>query len=356
MADFLVRRDDLLSTRIDDTPHERPLGAGEARLRIERFGFTANNVTYGAFGEAMGYWRFFPAPDGWGRIPVWGFGEVTASEAPGVAPGQRFFGYFPMASAVTMRPQPDAVGFHDAAEHRAELPATYNRYFAATPQAGFAPEHDAATAVMRPLFMTGWLIARQLAGDGDGGAVALASASSKTAYSTAYALAQQHGAPAIMGLTSARTADFVRGLGFYDTVLTYDEVGRLPRGEALRFVDMAGDADLRRAVHEHLGDDLRASVVVGATHWDHASLGTGGELPGPAPEFFFAPTVAETLAAQIGAAELQRQIGTSWLGFLEPLAAILDLEETSGADAVERVYRSFLDGTADPRKGHVLSL
>jgi hypothetical protein len=355
MADFLVRRDDLRTTRVDEDAVEAPLGPGEARLRIERFGFTANNVTYGAFGDAMGYWRFFPAQDGWGRIPVWGFAEVVASEAQGIEPGQRFYGYFPMASAVTMRPQPGGGGFQDISPHRAELPATYNRYFEATPEAGFAPEHDAASAVMRPLFMTGWLIARHLE-DGASAPVALASASSKTAYSTAYALNQQEDAPAVIGLTSARNAEFVRGLGFYDTVLTYEEADQLPRGEALRFVDMAGDADLRRAVHEHLGDDLEASIVVGATHWDHASLDAGGDLPGPAPQFFFAPAVIEQLATELGPGELQRQIGASWMGFLEPLERIIEIEEDSGPEAVERVYRSFLDGTADPRKGHVLSI
>ena len=281
MADFLVRRDDLRTTRVDD-PQEGPLADGEARLRVERFGFTANNVTYGAFGEQMGYWRFFPADEGWGRIPVWGFGEVIESQATDIEPGQRFYGYFPMSSTATMRPRAGGEGFEDAAEHRAGLPATYNRYFEATPAAGFAREHDAATAVMRPLFMTGWLIAQELA-TGGGGTVALASASSKTAYTTAYALSQLDDPPAVIALTSARNTDFVRSLGFYDTVLTYDEADQLPRGEDLRYVDMAGDADLRRSVHEHLGDDLRASIVVGATHWDHASLDTGGGLPGPAP-------------------------------------------------------------------------
>src|SRR3954454_21774604 len=124
MADFLVRRDDLRTTRVDDDVDEAPLNDGEARLRVERFGFTANNVTYAAFGEQMGYWRFFPAEDGWGRIPVWGFGAVVESQAPGIDPGDRFYGYFPMASTATLRPQPTASGFEDAAGHRASLPAT----------------------------------------------------------------------------------------------------------------------------------------------------------------------------------------------------------------------------------------
>ena len=349
MADFLVRLDDLRTTTVEE-PGAAPLGDGEARLRVERFGFTANNLTYGAFGDVMGYWRFFPAPDGWGRIPVWGFGTVTDSNAPGIEPGQRYYGYFPMSSSVVLRPRAITGGFEDAAAHRAELPPTYNRYLEATPAAGFAPEHDNANAVMRPLYMTGWLLGRHLAG---GGPVALTSASSKTAYCAAHALE----APSIIGLTSARNAEFVRSLGFYDTVLTYDEADQLPRGEGLRYVDMAGDPVLRRAVHEHLGDDLAASIVVGATHWDQASLETGGgPLPGPAPEFFFAPAVAEQLIGELGATEFQRRIGADWLAFIEPLSRILEIEEATGPEAVERVYRSFLDGTADPRTGHVLNL
>src|SRR4051794_41711280 len=98
MADFLVRRDDLRITRVDDDAGEAPLKDGQSRLRVERFGFTANNVTYGAFGESMGYWRFFPAQAGWGPVPVWGFRRGTGSPAPGGGPGQRFYGYLPLPS------------------------------------------------------------------------------------------------------------------------------------------------------------------------------------------------------------------------------------------------------------------
>ena len=54
-----------------------PFAEGEARLRVERFALTANNVTYGVVGDRIGYWRFFPASDdAWGVIPVWGTAEV----------------------------------------------------------------------------------------------------------------------------------------------------------------------------------------------------------------------------------------------------------------------------------------
>ncbi len=99
---------------------------GEIRLRVERFGLTANNVTYGAFGDQLGYWRFFPAPEGWGRIPVWGFGVVTASGVDGVAVGERFYGYFPMSSTVTLQPRVDGAGFVECSPARADLWSAYN--------------------------------------------------------------------------------------------------------------------------------------------------------------------------------------------------------------------------------------
>ena len=84
MTDFLVKRDDLRQCSIVESPTPE-IGPGEALLRVVTFGMTANNVTYGVFGEAMSYWDFFPAAQGWGRIPVWGFAEVERSEAEGVS-------------------------------------------------------------------------------------------------------------------------------------------------------------------------------------------------------------------------------------------------------------------------------
>ena len=103
MSDFLVKRDDLRECRVADS--EPPgLEPGQALLRVERFGLTANNVTYAVMGEAMSYWDFFPAVDGWGRVPMWGFAEVERSEADGVAAGTRVYGYLPPSSHLLVAP------------------------------------------------------------------------------------------------------------------------------------------------------------------------------------------------------------------------------------------------------------
>ena len=81
--DLLVSRADLTETTVRET--EPPaLTEGQALLRVDRVGVTANNVTYALFGDAMHYWDFFPAEPGWGRVPLWGFADVEQSTVEGV--------------------------------------------------------------------------------------------------------------------------------------------------------------------------------------------------------------------------------------------------------------------------------
>ena len=69
-----------------------------AEVKVTRFAFTANNITYAALGDHLKYWQLFPAPEGFGIVPMWGLGEVIGSKHPRVAAGETLFGYFPMAT------------------------------------------------------------------------------------------------------------------------------------------------------------------------------------------------------------------------------------------------------------------
>ena len=74
--------------------------------------------------------------------------------------------------------------------------------------------------------------------------------------------------------------DFVSGLGWYDDVVTYDDIDKLGDGGPLVYVDMSGNASVRFAVHS-CAAELVASVAVGITHWDAST--PAGSLPGPTP-------------------------------------------------------------------------
>jgi hypothetical protein len=374
--DFQVRRDDLRSCRVVPAPvaPDAAPAPGEVLLRVDAFAFTANNVTYAAFGDAMSYWQFFPAPDGWGRIPVWGFADVVRSAHDAVAPGERYYGYYPMSTHLLVQPErigPD--GFSDGAPHRKPLHPVYNRYQRTAADPGYDAALEPQQMLLRPLFITSFLIDDFLADNGFFGAdtVVLSSASSKTAYGTAFLLSRRAraeggtGRPVrVVGLTSRPNAAFVKRLGCYDEVLGYDEIGRLPAGAPTAYVDMAGNADTRAAVHRHLAQRLVYSCAVGGTHWDHLGLGGGsapaGPLPGPKPTLFFAPAQVKKRHADWGPGGLEQRVAAAWQRFMRPVTdpanPWMRVIRGRGPQAVEQVVRQMLDGRAAPDEGHVLTM
>ncbi len=361
---FLVRRDNLRETRVEDDPPDAScaLAEGEARLAIGPFALTANNITYAAFGDVMRYWQFFPAPEGWGCIPVWGFADVSESRAAGVEVGQRLYGYFPMATHLVVQPARIAAhGFVDGAAHRRELPAIYNQLLRCDADPGYRSEREGVQALLRPLFSTSFLVDDFLAEAGFFAArqVLLSSASSKTAYGTAFCLARRAGRPVrLVGLTSPANLEFTRALGCYDQVLTYDALATLAADVPSLYIDFSADAKLRRAVHEHFAGTLTYSCAVGGTHWQE--LGPSADLPGPKPTLFFAPAQAEKRRAEWGPGGLLQRIGEAWTAFMVPVTEghppWLEVVSGRGAEAVHATYTRLLDGSIPAREGHVLTL
>jgi NADPH:quinone reductase-like Zn-dependent oxidoreductase len=295
-VDFLIAKDDLHRCRFLDAPAPEP-EAGQALLRVSAFGLSTNNITYAMFGEAMSYWGFFAAEEGWGRMPVWGFAEVSASTLEELAVGTRVFGYLPPSSELLVTPsRVDGHGFVDASPHRLALPAAYNGYTRVEADPVYDDAHEDEQMLLRPLFFTSYLIDDFLDESScfGAGTVVLSSASSKTSSALAFLLSRREGIE-VVGLTSPRSAEFTRGLGVYDAIVTYDDLASLPQERAV-YVDMAGDAQLRNAVHGHFREQLAHSAVVGATHRE--SMGeVPARLPGPRPTFFFAP---DRVAKRIG--------------------------------------------------------
>jgi hypothetical protein len=355
MTDFLVKQNDLRECRVAES--EVPeLEAGQALLRVETFGLTANNITYAVMGEMMSYWDFFPAEDGWGRVPMWGFAEVERSEAEGVEPGTRLYGYLPPSSYLLVTPAgADERGFADGSPHRAALPSAYQRYLATEADPFYRADTEEMQMLLRPLFFTSFLIDDQLADEGlaTRGPILISSASSKTAIAAAFLLGQRQGVE-LVGLTSARNAEFVEGLGIYGRTVAYDAIDSIERGAAT-FVDIAGDGPVRLAVHSHYGDELIQSIAVGVTHWEEFGAGDA-ELPGPSPTLFFAPDRIAKRSADWGPAGLETSVADAWHPFCEWTGGWLDVIRGQGFEAVQSAYLDVLEGQVDPKSAHVLSL
>ena len=332
----------------------RELADGEVRLKIDRFALTANNITYAAFGDVMRYWDFFPAEnDGKGRLPVWGFAEVTESHSPHLPVGDRVYGYFPAASELIVKPEKvTSAGFTDASDHRTHLPPTYNRYIRNGGDAGYNPDLEAEQMVLQPLYLTGWLLARYLRDEAAFGAarVYLTSASSKTAIGMARCLrdAPINGVK-ICALTSVGSCDFVKGLGLYNEVHLYSEIDQIPTSKAAAIVDFAGDASVNRDFHSRFGDQLRANIRVGGAHWEHSA--PAQNLPGPQPVFFFAPDHMEKARETLGPGGFQMAYGKDWKSFASTAKNWLAFREYEGADACLDIYGKLIAGDALARDG-----
>jgi hypothetical protein len=361
--DILVDRADLRNLVAEDAPGPDGivLDDGEVLLRVDAFGFTANNVTYAALGDAFSYFQFFPARTGFARIPVWGFGDVVATRHPGVALGARYYGFFPMSRYLVTRPtRVTEADFMDGAPHREKLHAIYNRYVATAVDPGYRKETEDAQMLFRPLFTTSFLMDDFFSSSNFFGAssVVFSSASSKTAYGTAFLLQRRSERPELVGLTSPANASFVERLGVYDRVLAYDDVTTLDRNRPTTYVDLAGDGNLRGNVHRHFADKLVYSCVVGATHWDNR--GTSEALPGASPTLFFAPDYGKKRIGEWGFSVFAARFGDAWGAFLAktlPAAnGVLRVTRGKGADALKQVYLEMLNGRARPDTGHVLSL
>ena len=368
-CNFLVERGDLHHTSVhpatisDDTVPP----SGGLLLAIERFGFSANTITYAVFGDAMGYWSFFPAPDGWGRVPVWGFARVLRSATDGITEGDRFFGYLPPSTHLLVRAgEVSGDGFTDVTEHRMALPPVYNRYVNCATDPSYDPRYEDLQMLLRPLFMTSFLLDDQLADEGFHGAdaVVLTSASSKTAFALAHLISRRGGdRPAVVGLTSASNVGFVEGLGCYDRVVTYDGVldGSTPLpADPTALVDFSGDPLIVGAVHRQVGDALAYSGIVGGTHWQAiggAEPDTSGEpLPGAARTFFFAPDRVDQRRADWGPDGMEERIAAAWGPFVERVSGWVTVVRGAGPDAVRRVYEETLRGDTSPDIAHVLSM
>jgi len=354
-VDFLIAKDDLHRCRLRDAdPPE--LAAGQARLRVDAFGLTSNNITYAEFGERMSYWSFFPAEEGWGRMPVWGFAEVAESRHGDLGEGTRVYGYLPPSTdLVVSAARVDRRGFIDGSPHRAGLPAAYNSYLRVDADPVYDPLQEDRQMLLRPLFFTSWLIDDFLGDSGllSAGTVVLSSASSKTANALAFLLARRGGVE-VVGLTSKRSAEFVNRLGVYDRVVAYEDVPSLAQAPAV-YVDMSGDAEVREAVHGHYRERLVHSSVVGATHRD--SLGRlPASLPGARPAFFFAPDRVAKRTRDWGREGLEDRLAEAWDPYLDWTIGWLEVIHGAGPQAVERTYLDLLDGRIDPAKSHVLSM
>ncbi len=330
-------------------------------MQVEKFAYTANNITYAVAADMIGYWQFYPAAGGaqadWGVIPVWGFARVVQSAVKGVSVGERIFGYLPPATFVKLRPQRvTEQRFVDGTEHRASLPAVYNLYRRVTHEGGYDPANDQERMLLYPLHLTAFCLwdALQEANWYGAKQVVVLSASSKTSTGFGYAVRAGEDAPFMIGMTSARNLQTTSNLGIYDHTITYDAVGQIAASQPTVIVDMSGNTRVLAALHEHLGDNMKFTSKVGLTHWT--------DEPGAAQileersEWFFAPTHIRKRLEDWGPAMFDQQSSRFLVEAAAKTKAWLTFKNVTGLEGLANVHGEVCSGIRPPDEGLIIVL
>jgi hypothetical protein len=216
-------------------------------------------------------------------------------------------------------------------------------------------EKDNATLVLRGLFITSFLAEDFLREADFFGAtqVLVTSASSKTSIALAHSL-RENSNIRVIALTSAANVDFTYGVDLYHQVITYDDIETLDPSIPTVIVDMAGNASVISRVHNHFNDALKYSCRIGGTHWDQSGSTKG--IPGPRPEFFFAPSQMAKRGKEWGRDVFNERIYTALSLFLDDSTRWLTIQHSHGADALSDVYMQLVEGRVRPEAGHILSI
>ncbi|HAZ80350.1 MAG TPA: DUF2855 domain-containing protein [Porticoccaceae bacterium] len=366
MSEFQTFKKDLTKSRIVETDEHQAIEAlqdGEVLVRIERFAFTANNVTYGAAGDTIGYWKFFPASadvdEEWGCLPVWGFAEIRISKVDELLVGERIYGYFPPADFLVLSPKKISLPrFVDGAAHRAELPAVYNNYIRMSAEENCDSDTDNLRSLLNPLHITSFCLCDSLEDSAYEGAsqIVVLSASSKTAIGLAQGLADLVDSPLVVGITSSKNYDFVASLGCYENTICYDELSSLDTSKPTVMVDMAGNRAVLGELHEALGEKLLSCVSVGMTHWetldDKDPL--AAKINRARSHFFFAPAHIQKRIGDWGQDGFNQRTSAFMAARIAQSADWMSVTSITGFDAFSDTYKEIVVGKMNPNEGLII--
>jgi len=378
---------------------------------MDRFGFSANNITYQALGEHshFRYFDFHPVPEQLdekvsskthGVIPVWGFGTVISSTHAKIDEGERVYGYFAPTRYLLLPISSSDLNKFSFYVPRPHLPTDrrpYNQIIrcATDPHYTPTPLAEDLTMLYRPLFWTSywcedWLYSSEYRGGAS--RILISSASSKTAFCLAYLIGKRIKSgeidkdTKIIGITSKRNIGFTEGLGLYHEVLEYDSfttASSLGGGENSRwiYVDVTGNDDLNKRITAHFASPyspkLAACIQLGLTNlspsndvaskdWskntfdttpsNSASSGSDTSLFWPKMEQFFMPEWLDVRRHQIPILEIFKRQNTAWKELMDDCPRWVQLEHVSGPQAVHEAYRKLAKEGLAPDKGLIWSL
>ncbi len=362
MKSLEINKANTNQTRIHEEDLDKTLEPDEVLIKIEKVSFTANNITYCLAGDTIGYWSFFPTDEGWGRMPGMGIGVVVESNSEQVKVGERLWGFYPFASHLKVKASKvNQFNFKNQLGGAKDVAPVYANY----DRTGIVEAEDVETEnlamLLKGLFATAWLIEDFVRDNEHFGAsqYLITSASSKTSIGLAHCI-RAAGKTKAVAITSKSNRAFVDGLGCYDQVFAYEEVGGLDPSVASVVVDMAGSPKVLESIHKHFGEQIKYSSQVGITHQGDAftpeMVAMYQSLPGAKPTFFFAPAQIQKRNDEWGTGVVEGRIAEALLAFIAFYKPQVTVHVLEGADKVQECYQLMLAGRAEPSEAYILSL
>lgn len=333
------------------------LKEGQILLRIDRFSFTANNITYALLGESFRYWNFFPGEVDFGIIPVWGFATIIESNHEALKVGERFYGYYPTATHAILAPgKVRTTGFSDISAHRKDLSAVYNFYSNVNFDSIYSPDTENFQAVFRPLFSTSFLLEDFLFDHQNFGTkqIVITSASSKTALALAFLLKERKKETMlnieVIGITSSKNIDFLKGTKYFDDVKDYDSAASLTSIDTV-IIDFAGNKELLSKLKQSLNDKIKYISLVGLSQWDQVIKGeddSGGKT-------FFAPAQMKKRSREWGIEKLQTELNRKFHLFLPDANKWIHFNQFDFLKQFQSCYIDTLNGNKEPENGNIVT-
>ncbi|KAF5335699.1 hypothetical protein D9611_009590 [Ephemerocybe angulata] len=372
-------------------------------IKVDKFGFSTNNITYQALGEHPHFRSYFdfhaaPTPDlakTHGIIPVWGFGTIASSTHSSVQAGERVYGYFaPTRYLVLPVSALDENGCAFSV-HRPHFPRDrqpYHQVIRCAADPGMyapTPEGEDFTMIYRPLFLTAfwcedWITGSYGCNKGKNLTVLVASASAKTAVCFIYLIQRRIKTGelphvSVVGLTSKKNLAFTNSLGLYNDVYTYDsfELGGKMQNEKDRrwiYVDVAGNDSINTRLRTHFSSPGVGQVIkhiaLGVTNlvpstsaqsWSHIASApdapeVDGRSPWPAAELFFLPEWLQVRQRQMSMSGVMERQNVSWEEWMADCSRWVQLERVYGPGNVRDDYARIAKEGPGPTVGLVWSM
>jgi len=138
--------------------------------------------------------------------------------------------------------------------------------------------------------------------------------------------------------------------------VTYDQLQHVRKDLPTLYLDFSGDENLRAAIHLHFGDALVYDCFAGSAQNTNFLRDTG--LPGPKPEFYFAPVQIRKRNKDWGHDEVNRRFNSAQSNFIDWVSSgespRMQILESRGFEQAQKLIRNVHDGWIDPRIGHVV--